>query len=76
MKDQKPKLQLKKRTIANLSNLEMNYVHGGDGDDEGVSFIVCGQDDIKKMVETTKSDKNGLTEAQKKKILLPSLIIC
>lgn len=35
MKKERPKLELKKRTIANLSNIEMSYVYGGGGDDEG-----------------------------------------
>lgn len=35
MKNAKPKLELKRRTIANLSNIEMSYVYGGGGDDEG-----------------------------------------
>ncbi len=35
MEKKRPKLELKRRTIANLSNLEMKHVYGGGGDDEG-----------------------------------------
>lgn len=45
MSEKKPKLELKRKTIANLSNLEMRYVYGGGGDDEGISQKACDQKD-------------------------------
>jgi len=41
---EKPKLKLSKRTIANLNNMEMRYVLGGDGDDDDVSRKACEKD--------------------------------
>ena len=41
-KNNLPKLELNKRTIANLNNTEMRYVVGGGGDDEGdISRTAC-----------------------------------
>ena len=40
----KPKLELKRRTIARLNNVEMRHVLGGDGDEGtiGLSRDTCG----------------------------------
>lgn len=54
MSTKKTKLQLKKRTVANLSNIEMRFVYGGGGDDEGVSQKACDQKD---------NDINGKSES-------------
>jgi hypothetical protein len=56
MKEERQKLQLRKRTIANLSNLEMFNVYGGDGDEDdgGVSRKNCGTTDDKDLKEVAK----------------------
>ena len=46
----KPKLELKRRTIARLNNVEMRHVLGGDGDEGPVSWDIC--------VDTDKSTKS------------------
>lgn len=56
MKNKRPKLELKKRTIANLSNMEMGYIYGGGGDDEGgISRDHCNRtgndDDTEKILK-------------------------
>ncbi len=48
MKEEKPKLELKKRIIANLSNIEMNHVYGGDGDEGGNESKTCNTDEKKR----------------------------
>lgn len=58
MSTKKTKLQLKKRTVANLSNIEMRYVYGGGGD-EGVSQKACDQKDDD---DTGKSKSNEISD--------------
>ena len=74
MKDSKPKLKLKRRTIANLSNIEMRSVYGGGGDDEDISMKACDQKDD----DITGGSNGDISEDLKKKILLlfPTRLFC
>jgi len=75
MKDAKPKLELKRRTIANLSNIEMGYVYGGGGDDEeGISQKACD----KKDDDLAGGSDESITDEIRKKLalLFPTRMFC
>jgi len=68
MKKERPKLELKKRTIANLSNIEMSHVYGGGGDDDDISHKACDQNDSDLEKDTK--------ELNKKLLIFQSVLVC
>ena len=70
-KSELPKLSLSKRTIANLNNMEMRYVLGGDGDD--ASAKICDQEDVE---ESTSVNDEMVEKIKKLIITLPTLFNC
>ena len=64
----KPKLELKRTTISNLSSREMRYLIGGDGDDDNPSRKHCnttGDDDDSEQIL-----KEGVRIALSKLVLI------
>ena len=70
MSIKKSKLELKRRTIANLNNSEMSHFYGGGGDDEGGSptRASCDKETIKKI--------NDIISEGNKVVLSKLLLIC
>ena len=71
MSIKKSKLELKRRTIANLSNVEMGHFYGGGGDDEG------GGEPTRRSCDKKKRD--DIIEAVKesnKEVLSMIILIC
>jgi len=50
MTNGKPKLELNKRTIARLNNLEMRHVRGGDGDEAGITHVACTETETRETI--------------------------